>query len=209
VKKGFAPLVIIIPLALSLLTGAVIMALTIPKNETQVQTQKEQNQNIQATTQNQQQEQKEQSDTIKKEIWEPVCKSQNIPEITSKVEKGDSTTTVSRRAIANYFNYVSLSSEYSTLRRLDGEESVYAEDYIRKNYTYPKLIVGTELKIPCETTEEAAVKARTLSIAQKSNLEKYEKNASELEVQDILQEEMEKLCEESKDLCKHSGQLSF
>ena len=42
------------------------MALTIPKNETQVQTQKEQNQNIQATTQNQQQEQKEQSDTIKK-----------------------------------------------------------------------------------------------------------------------------------------------
>ncbi len=147
--------------------------------------------------------------SIQTNIWKPICQSSNIKNIESKVDKGDSQTTISRKAIEQYFNQVALSQESSTLLRLDGEESVYAEDYIRKTFPFPTLTINSNITIPCPIIENATLKARELTIIQKVNLEKYKKNETELELYDIIKKNMEQLCIDSPDLCKYSGELSL
>lgn len=125
----------------------------------------------------------ETSQAIQANIWKPVCQSSNNKNFEVKVESGDGQTTISRKTIEQYFNQVALSQESSTLLRLDGEESVYAEDYIRKNFPFPTLSINSTVTIPCPIIENATLKARELTISQKSNLEKYKKSATELEVE--------------------------
>lgn len=149
------------------------------------------------------------SQEVQANIWGPVCQSSDTKNFEVRVESGDSQTTISRQAIEQYFNEVALTQTNSTLLRLDGEESVYAEDYIRKVFTFPPLTINATISIPCAIVENATLEARDLTIKQKGNLEKYKNNATELKVQDIIQENMEQLCKDSPSMCKYSGVLSF
>ena len=149
------------------------------------------------------------SQEVQANIWEPVCRSSDTKNFEVGVESGDSQTTISRKAIEQYFNEVALTQESSTLLRLNGEESVYAEDYIRKVFIFPPLTINATISIPCAIVENATLKARELTISQKSNLEKYKKNATQLEVDDIIQKNMKQLCIDNPNLCKYSGSLNL
>lgn len=149
------------------------------------------------------------SQEVQAYIWGPVCQSSDTKNFQVRVGSGDSQTTISRQAIEQYFNEVSLTQTNSTLLHLDGEESVYAEDYIRKVFTFSPLTVNSTISIPCAIVENATLEARDLTIKQKGNLEKYKNNATELKVQDIIQKNMQELCKDSPDMCEYSGVLSF
>lgn len=136
--------------------------------------------------------------------WTPVCKSLNLTNLQAPVlENQVGTTYLARKAINDYFNSVTLSSLNSQIPRLNQQESIYAEDYIRKNVDFGTITVGQMVKIPCEVVEEATLRARLLTIDQKENLSKY--NVTERQIDDIINQEMEKSFQNAPGLREHSG----
>lgn len=81
--------------------------------------------------------------------------------------KGDGTTKLARRALANYL-------EKNSDSALTPEHKIYIEDYLRKNVSFKgKVQVGTSVEFSKDLISQAIAKSKTLNENQLKNLHKY------------------------------------
>lgn len=80
--------------------------------------------------------------------------------------KGDGTTHLARRALANYL-------EKSPDSELKAEQKIYIEDYMRKKVGSQRLSIGTSVEFSKDLIREAIGASKELSDAQIKNLHKY------------------------------------
>jgi hypothetical protein len=81
--------------------------------------------------------------------------------------KGDGTTRLARRALANYL-------EKNPDSELTPEHKIYIEDYLRKHAGFKgKVSIGTSVEFSKELVSEAITKSKTLNDSQLKNLHKY------------------------------------
>jgi hypothetical protein len=137
-------------------------------------------------------------------LWQPVCDALNLTNLQVPVSTGDGITHIARKAMLDYFNHVTLSNLNSTTPRLNAEEAVYAEDYIRKNTNIN--LSQKSVPLPCKVVEEATMKARQLTIDQQGNLQQYSQNVPEHQINDIIQQNLQNLPPE---LREHSGSINL
>jgi hypothetical protein len=80
--------------------------------------------------------------------------------------RGDSMTTLARRALANYL-------EKNPDSTLTPEHKIYIEDYLRKNVPSKRVFTGTSLEFSKDLIQNAITKSKTLNDRQLKNLHKY------------------------------------
>ena len=81
--------------------------------------------------------------------------------------KGDGTTRLARRALANYL-------EKNPDSELTPEHKIYIEDYLRKHVGFKgKVSIGTSVEFSKNLVTEAITKSKTLNDSQLKNLHKY------------------------------------
>ena len=81
--------------------------------------------------------------------------------------KGDGTTKLARKALADYLEKNSDSS-------LTPEHKIYIEDYLRKNINHKGAVhIGTSVEFSKDLISNAVSKSKTLSAGQLNNLHKY------------------------------------
>ena len=80
--------------------------------------------------------------------------------------RGDSMTTLARKALADYL-------EKNPDSSLTVEHKIYIEDYLRKNVTQQKVAAGTSLEFSKDLIAQSITSAKTLSPKQLQNLHKY------------------------------------
>lgn len=81
--------------------------------------------------------------------------------------RGDGTTHLARRALANYL-------EKNPDSELKAEHKIYIEDYLRKKVDFQgRVFVGTSVEFSKGLIQEAIGKAKELNEAQVKNLQKY------------------------------------
>lgn len=80
--------------------------------------------------------------------------------------KGDSMTTLARRAVANYL-------KDNTSVSLSVAQKIYAEDYVRKQIAKQKIHSGTMLEFSKISVQSGVEKASQLTQNQLQNLQKY------------------------------------
>lgn len=86
--------------------------------------------------------------------------------------RGDSKTTLARKALANYLEKNNDSS-------LTAEHKIYIEDYLRKQKTdVSGVAVGQKVEFSKDTIKNAIEKAKTLNDSQLNNLKKYSARVS-------------------------------
>jgi len=98
----------------------------------------------------------------------PVASSQETE--TTFIEtagRGDGTTVLARRALANYL-------EKNADSALTPEHKIYIEDYLRKNISHKGGVhVGTSVEFSKNLIQDAIAKSKNLNDAQLKNLHKY------------------------------------
>ena len=146
---------------------------------------------------------------LENENKKSVCETLKVNSFEVRVSSGDGATNIARKALAQYFNIVTLSELNGTTLRLNAEENVYAEDFIRKVVTFPPLSAGDNIQIPCTVVEKGTLTARAVSAAQKKNLEKYGNKVSEYQINDIIQKNLDELYKVAPDLKNYSGVLKI
>ena len=108
---------------------------------------------------------------------QPAAESQNAPGAASKetgssfvetAQKGDSTTKLARRALANYL-------EKTPDASLTAEHKIYIEDYLRRQVKNGRLGIGESREFSKDSITKAVEKSKTLTERQLKNLEKYSK----------------------------------
>lgn len=87
--------------------------------------------------------------------------------------RGDGTTRLARRALANYL-------EKNPDSALTKEHKIYIEDYLRKNISTKKVSVGTSVEFSKDLIQKAVEKSKSLNEKQLKNLEKYSARVSSL-----------------------------
>lgn len=87
--------------------------------------------------------------------------------------KGDGTTTLARRSLANYL-------EKNPDASLTAEHKVYIEDFLRRQVKDGRLKVGDTREFSKDTIANAIEKSKGLSSKQLKNLQKYSKRVSGL-----------------------------
>ena len=80
--------------------------------------------------------------------------------------KGDSSTKLARRALANYL-------EKNPDSALTPEHKIYIEDYLRKNVPKKSIRVGTSVEFSKDLVQNAISKSKNLNERQLKNLHKY------------------------------------
>jgi hypothetical protein len=120
------------------------------------------------------------------DLWQPYCDQNNIDTLNIPVVTGNSITEVARSAVGNYFINRNLNNPQQ-VQTLTAEEKIYAEDFITKKLNQ-KIVPNTSVPISCKLIEEAAIKARLLTISQKQNLKTYSQRVSNLQIQQWLQD---------------------
>ena len=80
--------------------------------------------------------------------------------------KGDGTTKLARRALANYL-------EKNSDSTLTAEHKIYIEDFLRKNVPQKKVFVGTSVEFSKSLIQDAITKSKNLNEKQLQNLHKY------------------------------------
>lgn len=80
--------------------------------------------------------------------------------------RGDSTTTLARKALANYL-------EKNPDSSLTPEHKIYIEDFLRKNVPAKRIFVGTSVEFSKDLVQNAITKSKTLNARQLQNLHKY------------------------------------
>lgn len=80
--------------------------------------------------------------------------------------KGDGTTHLARRALANYL-------EKSPDSELKAEQKIYIEDYMRKKVGSQRLSIGTSVEFSKDLIKEAIGASKELNDVQIKNLHKY------------------------------------
>ncbi|MCX6763583.1 MAG: hypothetical protein NTZ97_02525 [Candidatus Moranbacteria bacterium] len=80
--------------------------------------------------------------------------------------KGDGTTHLARRALANYL-------EKNPDSTLTAEHKIYIEDFLRKNVAKKGVRIGTTVEFSKDLIQNAITKSKTLNQRQLQNLHKY------------------------------------
>jgi len=80
--------------------------------------------------------------------------------------KGDGTTKLARRALADYL-------EKNPDSTLTAEHKIYIEDYLRKNVGSQKVNIGSSVEFSKSLIGDAVSKSKNLNAAQLKNLHKY------------------------------------
>ena len=80
--------------------------------------------------------------------------------------RGDSMTTLARRALANYL-------EKNPDSALTPEHKIYIEDFLRKNMPTKRIFVGTSVEFSKDLIQNAITKSKSLNDRQLKNLHKY------------------------------------
>jgi len=88
-------------------------------------------------------------------------------------QRGDSTTKLARRALANYL-------EKTPDMSLTAEHKIYIEDYLRRQVKDGRLKVGESREFSKNSIAQAIEKSKTLTEGQLKNLEKYSQRVPEL-----------------------------
>lgn len=98
----------------------------------------------------------------------PVASSQETENsFIETAGKGDGSTHLARRALANYLE----KNQDSTLT---AEHKIYIEDYLRKNVSHTGgVYVGTSIEFNNSLIQDAIAKSKTLNEKQLTNLHKY------------------------------------
>lgn len=106
---------------------------------------------------------------------QPTAPVQTVPAEASKetgssfvetAQKGDSTTKLARRALANYL-------EKTPDASLTAEHKIYIEDFLRRQVKNGRLGVGESREFTKDTIAKAVEKSKALNAGQLKNLEKY------------------------------------
>jgi hypothetical protein len=108
------------------------------------------------------------SESISNTEVAPVASSQETENsFIETAGKGDGSTHLARRALANYLE----KNQDSTLT---AEHKIYIEDYLRKNISHTGGIrVGTSIEFNNGLIQDAIAKSKTLNEKQLANLHKY------------------------------------
>lgn len=80
--------------------------------------------------------------------------------------KGDGTTVLARRALANYL-------EKNPDSALTPEHKIYIEDFLRKNVPQKRIYLGTSVEFSKDLIQNAITKSKNLNENQLKNLHKY------------------------------------
>jgi len=80
--------------------------------------------------------------------------------------KGEGTTHLARRALANYL-------EKNSDSTLTAEHKIYIEDYLRKNVPKKRVKIGTSVEFSKDLIQDAISKSKNLNEKQLNNLHKY------------------------------------
>jgi hypothetical protein len=80
--------------------------------------------------------------------------------------RGDGTTVLARRALANYL-------EKNSDPALTAEHKIYIEDFMRKNIPQKRIFTGTSVEFSKDLVQKAITQAKTLNDSQLQNLHKY------------------------------------
>lgn len=80
--------------------------------------------------------------------------------------KGDGTTVLARRALANYL-------EKNADSALTKEHKIYIEDYLRKNVAAKHVGIGSSVEFSKDLIQQAIAASKNLNERQLKNLEKY------------------------------------
>lgn len=97
----------------------------------------------------------------------PVASSQETEKsFVETAMKGEGTTHMARRALANYL-------EKNPDSSLTAEHKIYIEDYLRKNVPQKSVKIGTSVEFSKDLVQQAITKAKTLNESQLQNLHKY------------------------------------
>lgn len=113
---------------------------------------------------------------------QPAAQTQKAPAEASKetdssfvetAQKGDSTTKLARRALANYL-------EKTPDASLTAEHKIYIEDYLRRQVKNGRLKIGESREFSKDNIAKAVEKSKTLTERQLKNLQKYSKRVPEL-----------------------------
>jgi len=98
----------------------------------------------------------------------PVATSQETESaFIETAGKGDGTTVLARRALANYL-------EKNQDSALTAEHKIYIEDFLRKNVSHKGSVrVGTSVEFSKDLIQNAIAKSKNLSERQLQNLHKY------------------------------------
>lgn len=122
------------------------------------------------------------TETSAKPVEEAEKQTETVPAETSKetassfvetAQKGDGTTKLARRALANYL-------EKNPDTSLTAEHKIYIEDYLRRQVKNGSLKIGESREFSKDTIIKAIEKSKSLSDKQLKNLEKYSQKVPEL-----------------------------
>lgn len=114
------------------------------------------------------------NDTKKTEVSSAATSTETESSFVETAGKGDGSTVLARRALANYLE----KNPDSTLTK---EHKIYAEDYLRKNVAKKGGVrVGTSLEFSKDLVQKAIAQSKTLNERQLKNLQKYSARVSSL-----------------------------
>lgn len=86
---------------------------------------------------------------------------------------GDSATTLARKAVAQYLAQRNITD-------MNGAQKIYMEDYLRRIHTGTRVTPNMTLTFSLDHIDTAATKARALTPAQITNLDRYARTVSNL-----------------------------
>ncbi|MDO8241268.1 MAG: hypothetical protein Q7T51_04805 [Candidatus Moranbacteria bacterium] len=108
------------------------------------------------------------SETTPAAKTETVASSQETEKsFIEKAGKGDGSTVLARRALANFL-------EKNQDSALTAEHKIYIEDYLRKNVSHKGSVhIGTSIEFSKDLIQDAIAKSKNLNEKQLQNLHKY------------------------------------
>lgn len=126
------------------------------------------------------------------DAWDPICATENITTIDVDVKSGEATLThVARHAISIYqltLQFMAMGIMSDQYPVLSPEEKVYAEDYLQKRLNLKSISAGQTINVNCQLVEEAALKSRLLTIAQRQNLQQYSETLTDPLLKQLMQD---------------------
>ncbi|MCX6762482.1 MAG: hypothetical protein NT093_01730 [Candidatus Moranbacteria bacterium] len=119
-----------------------------------------------ATDQNQVSENAQSQPAEKSPVAAPQTSQETEASFVETAAKGDGSTNLARRALANYLEKNADSS-------LSAEQKIYIEDYLRRQVKNGRLKVGDTREFSKDTIAKAIEKSKGLNKKQLQNLQKY------------------------------------
>lgn len=96
----------------------------------------------------------------------PAVSQETETSFIESAEKGEGSTHLARRALANYL-------EKNPDSAITAEHKIYIEDFLRKNTPKKRIFTGTSMEFSKELIQKAIEKSKNLNERQLKNLQKY------------------------------------